>query len=214
MCARVVTSFDKVIEVPSEGITAFNEKPSVLEKYDKEIDRVLISKECIKRRLEAMAKQIGEELKDFKEISCLVVLKGSIFFASDLIRLLDEGTPIRTKLDFIRCSSYGNKAFPDAEVKVEKYSELEGEVILIIEDIIDQGGTLKKLQEFLSERGKPFRTCVLLDKTQGENPDIKLDYVGFKIPREFVGGYGLDYAGLYRGLSDIVVVKKELLKTE
>ncbi len=214
MQAKVISSFDKVIDVPVEGVTTFNEKPAVLEKYGKEIDRVLISKECIKRRLEAMAKEIGDDLKKFKEINCLVVLKGSIFFASDLIRLLDEGTPIRTKLDFIQCSSYGDKAFPNEEVKIEKYGDIEGEIILVIEDIVDKGGTLRKLQEFLTKRGKPFKTCVLLDKTQDKNPDLQLDYVGFKIPREFVGGYGLDYAGMYRGLSDIVVVKKELLKLQ
>jgi len=212
MVSKVVTSFDRVIKVPSEGIISFNEKPGVLQKYDKEIDRILISKECIKRRLEAMAKQIGDELKEFKEINCLVVLKGSVFFASDLIRFLDEGTSIRTKLDFIQCASYGSKAFPDEEVIIRKYGELEGEVILVIEDIVDQGGTLRKLQDYLKKKKKPFRTCVLLDKTQGEQPDLKLNYIGFEIPREFVGGYGLDYAGMYRGLSDIVVVKEDLLK--
>ena len=87
---------------------------------------------------------------------------------------------------------------------------IDGKNVLLIEDIVDTGGTLRVLQNYLEEKEKNFKTCVLLDK--GVASGVKVDFIGFRIPRVFVGGYGLDYAGMYRGLPEIVVIKKELLK--
>ncbi|MCD6478272.1 MAG: hypoxanthine phosphoribosyltransferase [Candidatus Diapherotrites archaeon] len=208
---KVVRDFSKTVVVPPEGIRlAYEPEPKVRSKYRQEIEEVLITKGCLQARVEGLAKEIKEAFADINEITCLVVLKGGMFFAADLIRILDENSKLRTRLDFIRCSSYGDRASSSGEVTMYEFGDMEGDNILLIEDIIDSGKTLEELQSYLKSKGKQFKTCVLLDK--GVAKHIKVDFIGFRIPRIFVGGYGLDYAGMFRGLPEIVVIKKELLK--
>lgn len=208
---RIVKDFSKTVVVPEEGIRLPNEpEPKVREKYSKELEKVLITKGCIEARIKALAKEIGKAFSNVDEITCLVILKGGMFFAADLLRAIDEQSKLRTRVDFIRCSSYGNSSKSSGNVKVYELDEIQGNNVLLIEDIIDTGGTLAVLQEKLKKMGKSFKTCVLLDK--GIAKHVPVDFVGFKIPRVFVGGYGLDYAGMYRGLPEIVTIKKELLK--
>jgi len=208
---KIVKDFSKVVVVPDDGIRLPNEaEPKVREKYAKEIEKVLITKGCIDARIKCLAKEIDGAFRNVGEITCLVILKGGMFFAADLLRALDEQSDIRTRIDFIRCSSYGNRSKSSGKVDIYKFDPIEGNNLLLIEDIVDTGGTLRVLQEKLKDMGKHFKTCVLLDK--GVAKGAKVDFIGFKIPRVFVGGYGLDYAGLYRGLPEIVVIKKELLK--
>ncbi|MCX8189846.1 MAG: phosphoribosyltransferase family protein [Candidatus Diapherotrites archaeon] len=207
----IVTNFSRKVIVPEEGIKLKNEpEPVVRKKYEQEIDRILITKGCLEARITALALEISATFKRIKELDCYVILKGGMFFAADLIRALDEQSDIRTKLDFIKCSSYGNSSKSSGKVDLYKIDELQGENVLLIEDIVDTGKTLKILQEMIGKNAKRFKTCVLLDK--GIAKDVQVDFVGFQIPRVFVGGYGLDYAGHYRGLPEIVVIRKELLK--
>ncbi|MEM4663002.1 MAG: phosphoribosyltransferase family protein [Candidatus Diapherotrites archaeon] len=208
---KVVTNFSKTVIVPECGIKLKNEpEPVVRKKYEKEIDRVLITKGCIEARIVALAKEIDAAFKNVNELVCFVILKGGMFFAADLIRTLDELSDIRTKIDFIRCSSYGDRSTSSGKVDLYTIDKFEGENVLLIEDIVDTGKTLSTLQGLLAKNVKNFKTCVLLDK--GIARDVKVDFIGFRIPKIFVGGYGLDYAGYYRGLPEIVVIKKEILK--
>jgi len=208
---KVVRCFSRTVSVPPEGIKVADEKePRVRSKYRHEVEKVLITKKALDARINGLANEIKNAISKDSEITCLVVLKGGMFFAADLIRALDEKSRLKTKLDFIRCSSYGNRASSSGVVSMYDFGDIEGKNILLIEDIVDSGKTLKKLQDYLKKKGKQFKTCVLLDK--GSARHIRVDFVGFKIPKVFVGGYGLDYAGMFRGLPEIVVIKKELLK--
>jgi len=208
---KIVDDFSKTVVVPEQGIRLASEpEPKVREKYINELDRVLITKGCLDARIKGLAKEIEQGFADVDEITCVVVLKGGMFFAADLIRVLDERSKLRTRLDFIRCSSYGDRSYSSGSVQMYQLDAIDGKNVLLIEDIVDTGGTLKTLQNYLREKGKNFKTCVLLDK--GIASSVKVDFIGFRIPRVFVGGYGLDYAGMYRGLPEIVVIKKELLK--
>lgn len=208
---KTITNFSKKVTVPEEGIKLKNEpEPVVRKKYEHEIERILITKGCLEARIAALASEISAAFEGVKELDCYVILKGGMFFAADLIRALDEQSDLRTKLDFIKCSSYGDRSTSSGKVELYKIDELQGENVLLIEDIVDTGKTLSILQDMISKKAKKFKTCVLLDK--GIAQDVKVDFIGFQIPRVFVGGYGLDYAGHYRGLPEIVVIKKELLK--
>lgn len=209
---KILNNFTRTVNVPEQGIKLEGEEPSIRDKYKDDIERVLISKGCLKKRVEHLASEVAGAFEKVREVNCLVVLKGGMFFASDLIRLIDDETELRTRIDFIQASSYYNKSTPSGSVKLKESGLLKGENILLIEDIVDTGGTLKKLQDYLKEKGKFFKTCVLLDKGLPKSPGLKIDFIGFNIPNEFVAGYGLDYAGMYRGMPEIVIVKKELLK--
>jgi len=209
---KIVNNFSKRVKVSVEGIKLAGEEPVVRDKYDKDIERVLISKGCIRERVKMMAAEIANAFAEKKEVNCLVVLKGGIFFASDLIRIIDDETGLKTKIEFIRAQSYYDGHTPTGTVKLDESGIIQGDHILLIEDIVDTGTTLARIQTQLEKKGKFFKTCFLLDKGLPKAPGLKIDFVGFNIPNEFVAGYGLDYAGMYRGMPDVVVVNKELLK--
>ncbi|MEM0360278.1 MAG: hypoxanthine phosphoribosyltransferase [Candidatus Diapherotrites archaeon] len=209
---KIVNNFSKTVLVPPEGIKLEGEEPCVRDKYKKDIERVLISKGCLRERVKRLASEVASAFEKAKEVNCVVVLKGGMFFASDLMRLIDDETDLKTKLDFIQASSYYDTSHSCGKVTLKETSPLEGDHILLIEDVVDTGTTLSKLQEYLRERKKFFKTCVLLDKGLPKAPGLQIDFIGFKIPNEFVAGYGLDYAGRYRGMPDVVVVNKKLLK--
>jgi len=208
---KIANNFMKLVNVPVEGIKLEGEEPCVRDKYKNDIERVLISKGSIRERVKYLAGEIADAFEERKEVNCLVVLKGSIFFASDLIRLIDDETDLKTKIDFIRAQSYYNGYTSTGDVKLSKTDLLKGDNILLIEDIVDTGTTLSKVQALLREKGKFFKTCVLLDKGLKKAEGLKIDFVGFDIPNEFVAGYGLDYAGMYRGMPEVVIVNKALL---
>jgi len=153
-------------------------------------------------------RQLGQQIsKDYrgKEIVIVCVLKGAVVFLADLLRNLD----IPADLDFIQISSYGNETESSGKVRISQNltTGIEGRHVLIVEDIVDSGLTLSRLKEILlAKRPASLKFCVFLDKDRTE--DMELDYVGFKIPAdEFVIGYGLDYAGKYRGLRYIATLE-------
>lgn len=178
-----------------------------MEKIYEDIEKVLITKEEIKSRLEEM----GAELtKDFagEEVVVVGVLKGCFMFMTDLVRNID--LPI--DLDFMVCSSYSSTE-SSGNVKIIKDINIDvtNKVVLIVEDIIDTGITMNHLKELFKVRKcKDFKICTLLDKKERRKADIHADYIGFDVPNEFVVGYGLDYNGKYRNLPEIGVLKSEI----
>lgn len=164
----------------------------------------LISKEKIAARVKELGQEIGSTYAG-KEITVICVLKGSFIFAADLVRAI----PNPVKCEFISCSSYGNAKTSSGEVKLalDISTPLDGKHILIVEDIIDSGLTLKYIRELLAVRQPAsIACCALLEKPEALKVDVKVEFAGFKIGNEFVVGYGLDYAQNYRELPYIGVL--------
>ena len=165
----------------------------------------LITKEEIEKRIDALAEQI---MKDYagEEIYMVCVLKGGIFFMVDLARKING--PVL--FDFMVVSSYGSGTESSGHIMIKKDLDgnIEGNNVLIVEDIIDSGNTLNQLRSFLLTRNPAsFKICTILDKPSRRTVDVPVDYVGFEIPDEFVVGYGLDYDQRYRNLDYIGVVR-------
>jgi len=170
-----------------------------------DIKEVLISTEDIKNKCEQIGKQLTEEY-DGKFPLAIGVLKGAMPFMSDLLRY----TETHLEMDFMDVSSYGSGTRSSGEVKIVKDldTKVEGRDLLIIEDIIDSGLTLRYLVDlFKYRKAKSVKIVTLLDKPSGRTAAIKADIVGFEVPDEFVVGYGLDYQQKYRNLPYIGVLK-------
>lgn len=172
---------------------------------EKDIEKVLISREEIQKRSAEMGAQIA---KDYADKNPLVVgiLKGAVPFMADIVREIDA----YLELDFMDVSSYGNATVSSGEVKILKDldTNVEGRDLLIVEDIIDSGRTLAYLVDlFKYRKAKSVKIVTLLDKPEGRVVDIEADYIGFNVPNEFVVGYGLDYAEAYRNLPYVGVLK-------
>ena len=167
--------------------------------------KVLVSEQEVNPRI----KEIGEQIsKDFegKEVHLICVLKGGVFFTCELAKRIT----VPVSLDFMSVSSYGAGTTSSGVVKIVKDLDqpLEGKEVIIVEDIIDSGRTLNYLIDILKKRNpKSMTLCTLLDKPERRVVDVKVDYVGFNIPDEFVVGYGLDYDQKYRNLPYIGVVE-------
>ena len=166
--------------------------------------RVLLSGEQIRTRIQEMAAQIDADYPD-GTLYLVGILKGACVFLADLARAVKR--PVR--FDFIGAASYGAGTTTSGEVKLTKDLDvsIEGAHVLLVEDIIDTGVTLTYLIRLLEQR-KPrsIRVAALLDKPERRQRPLEAHYVGFRIPNEFVVGYGLDYAEDYRGLPDVCVL--------
>ncbi len=166
--------------------------------------RTLIPREQIQRRIAEMAREIRRDFP-LEPLHLVGVLKGSIFFLTDLAREISGDV----SLDFIAVSSYGDRTHTSGEVKLTRDldASIEGRTVIVVEDILDTGMTLQYLLRVFEQR-KPrrIRVAVLLDKPERRIAKVRADYVGFKIPNEFVVGYGLDYAERYRNLADVGVL--------
>jgi hypoxanthine phosphoribosyltransferase len=170
------------------------------------IEETLIPTDTLQQRIRELAKEIQADHPQGAEIHLVCVLKGGFMFLSDLVRAMDANVT----LDFMATSSYGASTHSSGEVRVLKDvdSRLEGRHVVIVEDIVDTGLTLKYLQEILHARGpKTLRTACLLSKPSRRTVEVPVDYVGFTIDDKFVVGYGLDYAEQYRNLPYIGVLK-------
>lgn len=175
---------------------------------NKDIERILFSKEELASAVAALGKKITEDYRG-KDPLFIGILKGSVVFMADLMRAVD----LNCEIDFIRASSYGDQAVSSGEVSIrDSFSEkLTGRDLLLIEDIYDTGRTLNRLCEMLGrEKPASVRICTLLDKKVPKIFDRAADYKCFDIENEFVVGYGLDYAQRYRTLPYIGVLKKEI----
>ena len=167
--------------------------------------RVMISEEEVDAKIAEIGKQISEEYAG-EQVHLVCILKGSVFFTCELAKRIT----VPVSLDFMSVSSYGDGTSSSGIVKIAKDLDetIEGKNVIVIEDIIDSGRTLSYLLEVLQKRNpKSMKLCTLLDKPDRRVKDVKVDYVGFAIPDEFVVGYGLDYAQKYRNLPYIGVVE-------
>lgn len=179
---------------------------------EKDIEKILITREEIQKRCEELGKELTDEYAD-KNPLVVGVLKGAVPFMADIVREMD----CYLELDFMDVSSYGNATVSSGEVKIIKDldTNVEGRDMLIVEDIIDSGRTLAYLVDlFKYRKAKSVRIVTLLDKPEGRVVDIEADYIGFDVPNEFVVGYGLDYAEQYRNLPYIGVLKPSVYETK
>lgn len=168
----------------------------------------LISKEEVQKRVRELAREIEKKYEGCQELLLVGLLRGSVIFLSDLAREINIDD---VKLDFMTVSSYGNSMESSRDVKIKKDLEenIDGRDVLIVEDIIDTGFTLSKVTEILKLREpKSLSICTLLDKPDRREVDVDVEFVGYKIPDEFVVGYGIDYAEQHRNLSFIGKVVK------
>ena len=171
--------------------------------------KVLLSEEEVDSRIKQIAAKVSKDYAG-KEIHLICVLKGGVFFTCELAKRIT----VPVSLDFMSVSSYGSGTVSSGVVRIIKDLDepLEGKHVLIVEDIIDSGQTLAYLIEVLKQRNpKNIELCTLLDKPERRvKKQVKVDYTCFTIPDEFVVGYGLDYAELYRNLPYIGVLKSEV----
>ena len=174
----------------------------------KDIDRILISEEELSKIVKELGAKITEDYKD-KNLLLVSILKGSVTFMGDLMREIN----IPCNIDFMAVSSYGSGTKSSGVVKIIKDldSSIEGKVLLIVEDILDSGRTLNYIKEILLARNpKSIRICTLFDKPERRDVDLYADYIGSKVPNEFIVGYGLDYNEYYRNLPYIGVLKESV----
>ena len=173
---------------------------------------VIFPAQAIAERLDALAEEIAA--RNFDRLLVIAVLKGSFVFAADLIRAM-YAKGIAPEIDFLTLSSYRKSKVSSGQVTILRDLDLDvsGRNILLIDDILDSGGTIRLVQSVLQTTGAAsVKTCVLLRKERPEALAVPVDYVGFEIPDEFVAGYGLDYDNYYRNLPDIVTLRKSILQ--
>ena len=166
---------------------------------------VLVSEKEVDERIELLGKQISKDYEG-RQVHLICILKGGAFFMCELAKRIT----VPVSIDYMSVSSYGNRTSSSGVVRIAKDLDesIEGKDVLSVEDIIDSGRTLYYLMETLRQRHpKSLHLCTLLDKPERREKDVKVDYVGFEIPDEFVVGYGLDYAQKYRNLPYIGVVE-------
>ena len=188
------------------------------------VDRVLFDRATIAERVSELAAEIGRDfsvpddpgrkgnvtgLPEHPDILLVPILTGSLIFLADLIRQL----PLMTRIRLVSASSYPGKATRSQGVSMEGKlpDDLTGARVLVVDDILDSGRTLRAIHDGLGKRGpEMLKTCVLLRKQIPPAMAFPVDYVGFDIPDEFVVGYGLDYDGFYRNLPDVVTLRPEM----
>ncbi|WP_420858846.1 hypoxanthine phosphoribosyltransferase [Marivivens marinus] len=166
----------------------------------------MISAKSIAARIEDLAKDIKRDFKGTEKLVVVGLLRGSFVFIADLVRELD----LNVEVDFLEASSYGDAMESSREVRILKdlRGGIEGRDVLVVEDIVDTGFTMKHVLGLLNAR-KPhkLRSIALLDKPSRREVDVKADWTGFEIPDEFVVGYGIDYAQRNRNLPFIGKVR-------
>ncbi len=172
-----------------------------------QIDRILISQDRIAERVKQLASQItADHSANGGEITIVPIMTGAMIFASDLIRQI----PIAMKIGLMMVSSYPGKSTESrgSQMLNSQVGEIAGRHVLVLDDILDSGGTLNMVVPALREKGAAsVKSCVLLRKDRATARAVRVDYVGFEIPDAFVVGYGLDYNDYYRNLPDIVTLK-------
>jgi len=166
----------------------------------------MISAKAIAARVESLAREISAYYAGTDKLVVVGLLRGSFVFIADLVRELD----LPVEVDFLEVSSYGNSTESSREVRILKdlRGEIEARDVLLVEDIVDTGYTLKHVLEILNTRHpKRIEVCALLDKPSRREVDVKARWIGFEIPDKFVVGYGIDYAQRNRNLDHIGAVR-------
>ncbi len=175
-----------------------------------DLAEVLISQARLREIVSGLGEQISADYRG-KNLLLVSVLKGSVVFMADLMRAVT----IPCRIDFMAVSSYGARATVSGNVKIIKDLDinLAGFDLLLVEDILDSGITLRSILNLLQTRNpNSIKICTLLDKPERRQVEINADYVGTVIPDEFVVGYGLDYDERYRNLPYVAVLKPEIFK--
>jgi hypoxanthine phosphoribosyltransferase len=173
---------------------------------DKYVIEELISAKAIAARVEGLAREIAEFYHGTEKLVVVGLLRGSFVFIADLVRELD----LPVEVDFLEVSSYGNSTESSREVRILKdlRGEIEGRDVLLVEDIVDTGHTLRHVLEILATRHpKRIEVCALLNKPSRREVDVRARWIGFEIPDKFVVGYGIDYAQRNRNLPHIGTVR-------
>lgn len=173
-----------------------------------DVKEVLYSEEIIDKKVRELGEIISKDYKD-KNLLILGILKGSVLFTADLMKRIS----IHCNIDFMAVSSYGSSTQSSGKIKIVKDLDydLEGKDILIVEDIVDTGLTLKYLVEYLKGRNaSSVEVATLLNKPLGRKVDVDVKYSGFEVPNEFLIGYGLDYNERYRNLPFVGILKAEV----
>jgi len=164
----------------------------------------LFTREQIDERVAEMGRQIATDFAG-TELIALCVLKGAVFFCTDLVRNIN----LDVALDFIQVSSYGNQKYSSGVVTILKEPQLDmhGKSVLIVEDIIDSGLSMREVFRYIESRGAAMvKTATFLDKPAARKVPFNADYVGFSIDPKFVIGYGLDFAEKYRNIPEVQVL--------
>ncbi|KAN0000224.1 hypothetical protein ACTFIZ_000663 [Dictyostelium cf. discoideum] len=178
------------------------------------VKRVIFTEKEIKERVSELGRQISQDYKDSKNLVLVGILKGSFIFMSDLVRSIHLPNTNVTS-EFMSISSYGAETSSSGVIRImmDLRTSIEGKDVLIIEDIVDSGLTLKHLMELLNHRNpNSLHTAVLLRKKEGLKVDVPVKYMGFDIPMVFIIGYGLDFAENYRELPYLGELKEECYK--
>ena len=176
--------------------------------YEDILEKVLFSKEQLAKRIKELAAQLDKDYAG-KTPLMVAILKGSVMFFTDLIREMT----LPLEIDFMSISSYGSGVKSSGEVKMIKDldNKIEGKDVIIVEDIVDSGYTMKYLTHLLEARNpSSIKICALLDKPSRRETDVAVDYEGFEVGNEFVVGYGLDYAARYRNIPFIGILKRSV----
>jgi hypoxanthine phosphoribosyltransferase len=171
------------------------------------IERILFTEEQIAHRIQEVAAEITARYRG-KPLKMIGVLKGSVFFLTALVRQIQ----IPVKIDFLAISSYSNRSSAPGVVRIAKDLDdpIEGEDVLLVEDIVDTGLTLRYLLQTLASRGpNSLGVCTFLDRNSRRIVNVPVEFRCFEIPDRFVIGFGLDYNQLYRNLSYVAVMKQE-----
>ena len=176
----------------------------MINELEKDIDRILFSEDDIRGMVKKVADRINEDYSGKKPL-LVVLLKGSVIFAADLMRSLI----IDCEVDFMKVSSYsGTQSTGVINVVSDLHTDIAGRHVIIVEDIIDTGSTLYKLKALLESRNPAsLKICTLLDKPSGRKTDVNGDYIGGTVGNEFIVGYGLDLDEKYRNLPYIGVMR-------
>ncbi len=172
-----------------------------------EIERILFTEEEIDRRIREVAAEISEKYRG-RDLKLIGVLKGAVFFFTALARAIE----IPVKVDFLSISSFSTRTTAPGVVRIAKDLDetIEGEDVLLVEDIVDTGFTARYLLQTLAARGpNSLAVCTLLDRTSRRIVQVPVEFRCFEIPDRFVIGFGLDYKQLYRNLGCIAVMKLE-----
>lgn len=180
-----------------------------------DIERVLIDRQAIQKRVAELAAQITADHRSSAEsatveVTIVPILTGAMMFACDLMRHI----PMALKIGLVTVSSYPGTSVrtQGSSVISRQLGDIRGRHVVLVDDILDSGGTIRTVVPLLHELGAAsVRTCVLLRKNRPEAMNTPVDYVGFDIPDEFVVGYGLDFDDYYRNLPDVVTLKREVI---
>lgn len=171
-----------------------------------DIEQVLYTQDQVDQRLDELAATLTEKYQDQFPV-VVSVMTGAMVFTSEMLKRLN----FKLNVDYVDVSSYDDGAESSGKVKLvqDLSTDIKDRPVIIMEDIIDTGYTLDFLTDLLRNRGaKSIEICSLLDKPERRQVDVEADYVGFKVPNEFIVGYGLDFDGVYRNLPFVGVLKR------